>query len=318
MPDEISSKRVVTTSFLVDVSDVVLNVLVAIFTGSIVMLTQALQGVSDLVASGLLVVGVKRSERPADRAHPFGYGKELYFWTLLAGLVMFTITAGLSFYLGWQRFINPKPIENIIFAYVVLLIGITTNTYAFSLSFRRLLGKKDPARIWSIFRGSALVATKATLILDLMGALAGFFGLVALLVFGITGDLRFDGLGAIVIGVVLAILALFLLLGVKDLVVGRSAPMAIEERIRKAALATKGVQEVLDLRTMLIGAGRILVNLEVHIQDELTTREIERLVDEIKKQIKVEVKRVHHIPVELETPDSEIKKRVEKDQKSEK
>lgn len=317
MPSEISSKRVVITSFLVDISDVVLNVLVAIFSGSIVMLTQALQGASDLVASGLLVVGVKRSERPADRAHPFGYGRELYFWTLLAGLMMFTITAGLSFYLGWQRFINPKPIKNLIFAYAVLLIGITTNTYAFSLSFRRLLGKRDPARIWSIFCGSALVATKATLILDLMGALAGLFGLVALLVFGITGDLRFDGLGAMIIGVVLAILALFLLLGVKDLVVGRSAPIAVEERIRKAALAKKGVQRVLDLRTMLIGADRILVNLEVHIQDELTTREIERLTDEIKSHIRSEVKSVHHIQVELETPDSETRKRVEKGKKLE-
>src|SRR5262245_27484718 len=104
----ISARRVVTTCFAVDLYDVVLNLVTAILTGSVVVLTEALQGLADLLTSGLLWVGVQRSRRRANRAHRFGYGKELFFWILMAGVSMFVLTAGFSFYFGLRRFLNPE------------------------------------------------------------------------------------------------------------------------------------------------------------------------------------------------------------------
>lgn len=303
---KISARRVVLTSFLVDISDVVLNLTIAILSGSVIMLSQVLQGVSDLAASGLLIIGVKRSSRPATRKLPFGYGKELFFWTLLASLVMFSLTAMLSFYLGWQRFISPEPLENISLAYAVLSVGVFTNGYSFSLSFRRLLGGKSPKRIWQVFFQSTLVETKATFALDLMGTLAALIGLASLLVFGITGNLRFDGLGAMLIGIMLAILALSLLIAVKDLLVGQAASPEIEKKIKEAVLEVPGVEEVLDLRTMIIGSERILVNIEVHLIESLTTSQIEKIIDKIKQNIQEDVSSAKNIQVELETPDEEL------------
>ena len=100
---KISSKRAIVTSFLVDLGDIALNVTAMIITGSVVLLAEALEGGSDLVASGLLLVGLRISKKRANKKHPFGFGKALFSWTLLSAMVMLVFGAGLSFYFGLQR-----------------------------------------------------------------------------------------------------------------------------------------------------------------------------------------------------------------------
>lgn len=299
---EIPIEKVVTTSFLVDISDVVINVFVAAISGSIVMFSQAIEGAADLLASSLLLLGVRLSKRPASRKHPFGHGREVYFWTFISGLITFGLTATLSFYYGLQRFLNPEPIKNIYLTYLALTIAIFTNGYSLSLSFRRLLGKTAITKIVEVFKHSALIETKTILVLDLMGTSASILGLIALLIYGFTGDLRFDGIGAMAIGISLAFFAFFILRGAKELLVGQSASTETEEKIKKAALSYVQVQKVLDLRTILLGPGRLLVSLEVHLKDELTTDEIEVLIDKIERKIKTQVPQATHIQIELETP----------------
>lgn len=306
---QVSARRVVFTSFFINILDVTFNLLAAIITGSVVMLSEALHGASDLASTVFLALGVTRSQRPADKLHPFGHGREMFFWSLLAALLMATVMAGLTLIFGWQRLKNPQLLEHIWVAYGLLFFGLVSNSYTFSLSFRRLLGDKSPRRIWRVFLDTSLVETKATFILDLMGTVSAALGFLALLTFGLTGDLRFDGLGAILIGVVLATLAISLLLSVKDLLIGRSASAEAEEKIKKAALEIPEVEEVLDLRTMLIGPEKLLVNMEVHLIDKLQTGEIERLIDRIKENVREEVPTVQHIQVELETPDEELAKK---------
>lgn len=300
----ITSEKVVLTSLLVDISDVLINAAIAIISGSVVMLSQALEGAADLLASFFLLLGVRRSKRPSDKSHPFGYGRELYFWTFLSALATFVITAGASFYFGLLRFLNPHPIENIGFAYLALFIGIATNGYSTSLSFRRLIGKGPLTKIFDAFSHSALIASKTAFVLDLMGTLASVLGLVALLLFRITGNLRFDGLGAMAIGVLLSFLALFIIKGAKDLLVGQSAAPAVEERITKVTLKDPNVKEVISLQTLQIGAERLLINMEINLADELTTNEIEILIDKIEKEIKKEVPSAVNIQIELETPNA--------------
>ena len=136
---KISAKRSVTTSFLVDLGDIALNVTVMIITGSVVLLAEAFEGASDLVASGLLLIGLRTAKKRPDKDHPFGHGKALYSWTLLSAIVMFLFGGGLSFYFGLKRFLEPEEIRHIIIAFAALLVSITTNGYALSVSARRLL-----------------------------------------------------------------------------------------------------------------------------------------------------------------------------------
>ncbi|MBU0569508.1 cation diffusion facilitator family transporter [Patescibacteria group bacterium] len=302
----ISSEKVVTVSFFVDISDVLINLLVAIVSGSVVMFSQALEGGAGLLASGLLIFGIKKSKKPSDRKHPFGYGREIYFWTFLSALVTFTITAGVSFYLGLERFLDPQPIHNVNLVIVVLLISILTNGYAMSLSFRRLLGKKVYKNIINIFLHSAFIATKTAFVLDLMGTLASLLGLISISLYKISGNQKLDGLGAMLIGITLAILAIYILKSAKDLLVGQSASPETEDKIKSTVEALSEVKKVISLRTLQIGAEILLVDIEVNLQDNLTTDKIEILIDRIQADIVRQVPEAKEVRVELETPEVKV------------
>jgi divalent metal cation (Fe/Co/Zn/Cd) transporter len=136
-----------------------------------------------------------------------------------------------------------------------------------------------------------------------MGTTAASCGLVSLLLYQLIGERRFDGLGAMVIGVTTAILAVVLIIGIKGLLVGERAAPQIEEKIKTATLSIPQVKEVLDLRTMQIGSDKLLVNIDVHMQEGLTTDELEALIDKIKERIREKVSSIRYVHVELETPE---------------
>jgi cation diffusion facilitator family transporter len=303
---KITSRKVLITSFFVDALDVILSFSIAILSGSVVMVTQVLEGVSDLVSSGLLLIGFNRSLHKEDETHPFGYGTEIYFWSFLAAIIMFGLTSTISFYFGWQRFFHPEPIKAINFAIAILILTFFTNGYAFFLSFRRLLKKRPPKHILRIFYHSSLVETKTTFILDLMGATASLMGAIALGIYVLTGDIRFDGLGAMLIGIVLAVFSLFLVAGIRDLVIGKRASKETEAKISEAALGIKGVEQVLGIKTLHLGTEKLLVDLDVHMQSRLGTRELEKIIDKIKERIREKVPSAKYIQVELETPRKKI------------
>jgi cation diffusion facilitator family transporter len=298
----ITTKKVIITSVLVDLFDVILSFLIAILSGSIVMLTQVLEGVSDLASSSLLLIGFNRSLQKEDRSHPFGYGTEIYFWSFLSAVIMFGLTSTLSFYFGWQRFFHPQAIKDTYIALAVLILTFFTNGYSFFISYRRLLRERPPKHILRIFYRSSLVEAKTTFILDLMGTSASLLGAISLGIYLLTGDSRFDGLGAMIIGIVLAIFSLFLVSGIREHLIGKRASEDTESKIKEAALEVEEVQAVLGIKTLHIGTERLLVDLDVHMQSRLGTRELEKLIDEIKDKIRKKVPSAKYIQVELETP----------------
>lgn len=303
--NKISDLRVVATSAGVSVLDVTLNVVVAILTSSTVMLSQALQGLSDLITGGVLFVGVKRSRRQGDNKFQFGYGREVFFWVLVAGVIMFAGTGLASFWFGYQQVINPTPVENVWLAFCMLTFGLASNGYALSLSVKRLRQQGKTKHWLRHLLRSSIVETKATFVIDFLGTSSTVFGLLALGLFVLTSDARFDGAGSITIGLSMMLAALLLIHDVRDLIVGKAVDKQTTEEIINATLQVAGVNEVLDLRTMYLGSERLLVVLEVHIADGLDTDTIELITDKIKHRVKRLVPIVHHIQVEIETPDSD-------------
>jgi cation diffusion facilitator family transporter len=305
---KLSDVRVVATSALVSVSDVVLNLIVALFTGSTVMLSQALQGLSDLVTGGLLFVGVKRSRREADARFQFGYGREIFFWVLIASIIMFAGTGAMSLYFGYQQIVYPSPVEHIWLAFAMLGFGLITNGYAFSLSLKRLHqeGSEQGDHWWRYLVNSSLIETKATFAIDFLGTSAAVFGLLALGIYQITGLAQFDGVGSVLIGVTMMVAAVMLMRDIRDLIVGRGVDTKTLQMLQKEALAVKGVNAVLDLMTMYVGSSKLFVVMELHLQDDFTTDEIEKIVDAVKSRVHKKIPLVHHIQIEVETPDEEI------------
>ena len=206
MTNHITAKRVVLTSFGVDLLDIIFNFAVMLVTGSVVMIAELIQGISDLIASGFLLIGLSRPK------------KEVQLWTLASALVMLCGASSLSFYFGWQRFFHPQEIEHILVAYAALILSTVSNGYAFILSAKRILSKDtNVTKVFEKFHNSPLVMTKNTFVLDLMGMSAALVGFMALILYQIFGDLRFDGLGAMGIGVVLGLLSLKLIVDIKNM-----------------------------------------------------------------------------------------------------
>lgn len=304
MSKKISDLRVVTTSALVSLSDVALNMTVAIMTGSAVMMSQALQGFSDLVTGGILFFGVRRSKRLADRKFQFGYGREVFFWVLIAGIIMFAGTGAASVFVGYEQIIRPGHIENVWVALCMLVIGFLTNSYSFRLSLGRLKQRSHHGGILRHLLSSSIVETKATFIIDFLGTASAVIGFISLFIAVVTGNERFDGIGSLLIGLSMMVSAFLLMRDVRDLIIGRAVDAKTSSEIIAAAKTVRGVNDVLDLRTMYLGSERLLVILEVHIEDDHSTDEIERITDQIKETVRRYVPIIEHIQVEIETPES--------------
>lgn len=304
---KITTKRLILTSFFGDLLDVAMNATVALLTGSFVMFAGLLQGLANIVVDIMLIFGFKRSRKRSNRRHPFGYGMEMYFWAMLAGVFTFFVVAGLAIYFGIQQIRNPEVISNLYLAYIALSIGVFTNGYAFTVGYRGMMRGQPLHRFYRVFANSSRVAPKTTMVADLMGASSALLGLIALGIYGITGNLIFDGIGATLIGIVLGVLALILIFDLRDLVTGRSARVEIQDEIRQITTLHPAVEQVLDLKTMVVGPDKLLVNIEVHIKDDLDTDAIERVMDEIKLSLRHKLPQIVHIQIELETPDHEIR-----------
>jgi cation diffusion facilitator family transporter len=298
----ISDIKTVFTSTIVSIGDVFISLSVAVITGSSVMIAQGLQGLADLITTLFLLLGVKRSKRKATSAHPFGYGRELFFWVLISSLLAFLFSGGLAIFLAIQQIIEAVPIDYIYLALVALIFGLFTNGYSLSNSIRRLAQSRKNQSLFKYIRHSSLIETKMTLLVDLMGTLSALFGIVALVLYLLTGNPVFDGVGALIIGLLTATGALYVIIDLHDLIIGRTPPAAVIESIRKTTEKVHGVNELLDIHATSVGSGQFLVILEVHFKDGFTTDEIEKITDRIKEEVAQAEPQITTVQVEAETP----------------
>lgn len=222
------------------------------------MLSEAIHSTVDTGNQGLMILGMARSRRAADRQHPFGHGLELYFWSFVVALLIFGLGAGMSFYEGVEKLIKPHPVASFTVNYVVLGIsalfeGISW-TFAFH-EFNKSRGKrgileavhasKDPTVFTVLFEDSAA----------LIGLAVAFAGVLSVQVLGLEWA---DAAASVIIGAVLAVTAIVLALETKSLLTGESAGAAITGEMRRIMLAEPAVAAVRDLRTIHLGPDNIL------------------------------------------------------------
>ena len=295
---QVTAKRTVWTSFIVDGLDIGLNVTMMIITGSVVLLAEALEGGSDMLASGLLLIGLRISKKRPDSSHPFGYGKALFSWTLISAIVMLMFGAGLSFYFGLKRFLEPHEIEHIGLAYLALSISVLSNGYALSVSTRRLLNNRPVRELKEIFLHSTHVETKNTFVLDFTGASAALIGFIAIFTYQVTGITQLDGLGGMFMGLVIGVCSIFLIWGVKDFLSGKGAQPEIVKHLREVVMESSEVKSIHEFKTMYLSSNKLLVHMDIGISKSMKASEIERLKNEIKSNLKKSLKVVSAVQIE--------------------
>jgi cation diffusion facilitator family transporter len=255
------------------------------WTGSSAMLSEGVHSVVDTSNKMLLLYGIKRALKPRDEDHPLGYGRELYFWSFIVALLIFSLGAGVSFYQGIVHIRAPAEITDPAVNYIVLAVSFVFEGITFLVALKEFnktrgsLGyieavtvSKDPPSFLVLFEDSAA----------LVGIIIAFAGTFGASFFRIP---ELDGVASIGIGIVLAVTAAFLARESKGLLIGEGARRGTMRSIRDIATKQPGVEQVNDLVTVHLAPDQVVAALSLEFKDELTTPQIEEAVANIERQI---------------------------------
>ena len=276
------------------------------FTASSAMLAEAFHSLADTGNQGLMLFGLHRAKRPPDREHPYGYGKETYFWSFVVAISIFTIGAVVAFYEGGHKLIavfggHSGPPKSQLVAFIVLGVSILIEGYvalAALKEFRKVAGGRGTVAAIQETRKVPLV----TVLFEDMAAVAGLFiALVGVTLTALTGNGLYDAVATLLIGVILSVVAFFLAWMTKRLLIGHSASADVEQRIADAVNECSGVEEILELKTLHFGGDYVLLNLGIHFKDGMITDELEVTIDEIEKTVKAQVPVVQRIFIEVDS-----------------
>ncbi|HEY7096422.1 MAG TPA: cation diffusion facilitator family transporter [Terriglobales bacterium] len=297
-----STKRVVYAAIAANVGIAISKYVAAAFTGSSAMLAEAFHSTVDSGNELLLLVGIKRSQKPADRLHPFGHGKEVYFWSLLVAILIFGIGGGFSTYEGIIRLANHEPASDPKWNYVVLAVAFVLEGYSWWVSLRELREKQEPDEsLWRHIRRSK-DPTVFTVFVEDTGALIGIaFAFLGILLTQITGNPAYDPVASIAIGILLATIALFLAAESRDLLIGETASPEQIEQVRGIITSEPGVDQVGELLTMQLGPDQVLLNVEIMFRRGLTVQELESTIDNLERRIRECEPSIRRIFIEAES-----------------
>jgi cation diffusion facilitator family transporter len=256
-----------------------------LITGSSSMLAESVHSVADSGNQGLLLLGNRRANRAATPKHPFGYGTDRYFYAFVVALVIFSLGSLFALYEGVEKLRHPHELEKPIVAVGVLVIAIVLESY----SFRTAIVESNRVRngvSWVKFIRRSRAPELPVVLLEDAGAL---FGLVFAL-FGVsmawgTGDSRWDGVGTLAIGVLLAIIAVILIVETKSLLIGESAVPEAQQAIEQALVGGR-VERMIHLRTMHLGPDELLVAAKICFSGSPSVAEVAAEIDAAERRIR--------------------------------
>ncbi|GAA5180407.1 cation diffusion facilitator family transporter [Acinetobacter kookii] len=281
-----SNKIVVYAALAGNLAIALVKFVAAYITNSSAMLSEAVHSVVDTLNEILLLYGMKKSQQPANYRHPFGYGRELYFWAFIVALMVFALGAVVSIYQGIQHVLHPEEMLNPTINYIVLIIAILcegTSWLVALKAFRKVKGKQG---YFEAFRHSKDPTTFTVLFED-TAALCGL--LIALIGIYLAHTLNIpelDGVASILIGIVLAISAILLARETKGLLMGETADPKLRNDILLIAQGDEAVQSANGVLTEQMGAHQVLASLSLEFEDNLSSDDIEACVNRIEAKIK--------------------------------
>lgn len=282
----------------------------AIFTKSSTMLAEAYHSFSDTGNQILLLIGINQSQKKSDRTHPFGYGKEQYFYAFMVAMLLFGVAGVLSVQEGVRKLFNPEPISHLPLIFAVLAFAFVVELYAFLIAYKELKKEMREEKFKGVYDAIKNSKDPAVLTVIFEDSLALTSIIIAAISIGLTYYLKnpiFDAVGSIIIGALLMIFAVALANETKKLLVGEAVSDSKREKIVEAIMSNQEVNEIVDLRTMHLGPEEVMVTAEINIQDGLKTDDAEKVIDNIEAKIK-EVLPKSRLYIELEGPSTSYKK----------
>ena len=285
MSAEGESTTAVLAALMANLGIAVAKAVAFAFTGSTSMLAESVHSVADSGNQGLLLLGGRRSRRARTSDHPFGYGRERYFYAFIVALVLFSLGSLFALYEGWLKVQEPHPVDAPAWAFGVLLAAIGMESLSFRTAIRAANQTRDGAS-WVAYVRRAKAPELAVVLLEDLAALVGLLlalGGVTLAV--VTGNGVWDGIGTLSIGVLLGVVAAVLGVETKSLLLGEGAVPAAVRRIEQA-LVGPGVDRVIHLRTLHLGPDELLVAAKIAVSPGATARDIATAIDSAEQRVR--------------------------------
>ncbi|MBP5975642.1 cation transporter [Brasilonema sp. CT11] len=296
-----SSKKTIFVAMGANLAIAITKFIAAAFTGSSAMISEGIHSLVDTSDQLLLLLGIRMSKKPADDSHPFGYGQELYFWTLIVAILIFAIGGGMSIYEGISHLIHPSPLEDPMWNYIVLGLAIVFEGYSWTVALKEFLPTKGNQSFWQAIKSSKDPTVFTVLFEDTAAILGLLVALVGIFLGHFFNNPYFDGVASIIIGVLLAVVAVLLARESKGLLVGESANPHTIANIRSLAKTEPNVQDVMRVLTMQLSPQEVLLNLEIQFCKHLSGEEIALTVERLEEKIRLSHPEIKQIFIEAKS-----------------
>ena len=296
-----SSKKVIYAALAGNSLIAVTKFFAAAMTGSVAMLSEAIHSVVDTGNQVLMLYGLKKAAQPADEEHPFGYGMELYFWTFVVAILIFGLGAGISVYQGVDKILNPHPINDPHINYIVLILAMIFEGWAWSIAFIEFKRRKGDLPYWEAIRASKDPTVFTVLFEDTAAMLGLIVALVGIFLSEHLNMPILDGVASIGIGIILAVIATFLAYECKGLLIGERASPQVLAGLSDIIDKQPGILRVNEMLTMHLSPQDILLNLSIDFKDQLTSQEVEREVSEMEREIKEKFPEIKRVFIEAQS-----------------
>ncbi|MBK4736553.1 cation diffusion facilitator family transporter [Noviherbaspirillum pedocola] len=292
------SRIVVFAAIAGNVAIATTKFIVAGISGSSAMLSEAIHSTVDTGNDLLLLFGMKLSERKPNAAHPFGYGREQYFWSLIVAVLVFGLGGGMSIYEGLQHMRHPEPLKDPMWNYIVLAASTVFEGISFAIGVREVWKSKGEQGFFTALHNSKDPST-FTVVAEDAAALAGL-GLAALGVFASHHFNRpdLDGAASLAIGVLLAGVAILLIYESRGLLIGEGISTDTAHTIRLMALDDATVRAVGYPLSMYLGPEEVLLTLDIEFEDTLSSEEMTASVRRLESAIRARFERIRRIYIE--------------------
>jgi cation diffusion facilitator family transporter len=255
-------------------------------TGAASMLAEAVHSLADTANQGLLIFGAARAKREATLEHPFGFGRERYFWAFVVALVLFSLGSVFAVHEGVDKLLHPHEVVSPAVAIWILALAIVLEGWSFRTAVVAARSARGSLNWWSFIRRSKSPELPVILLED-FGALLGLvIALASVTLSAVFGDPRFDAIGSIGIGALLGVIAIVLAIEMKSLLIGESAAKEIRGAIRGTIEESPTVRKLIHMRTLHLGPDELLVAVKVEFDASLDIPSLASAIDDLESAIR--------------------------------
>lgn len=300
------SRKAIIAAFFANLGIAIAKFVGFVITGSAGMLAESVHSLADTGNQGLLFLGGNRAKRVATTEHPFGYGRERYFWAFSVALVLFSMGGLFALYEGIDKFRHPHEVESLWVAIGILVFGLALEGFSLRTAVKEARHtKSNTVSWWKFIRNSKQPELPVVLLEDTGAELGLLFALFGVIMAKVTGDGRWDAVGSMAIGLLLIAIAVLLIIEMKGLLIGESASADDRRGIVSAIEGSPHVGHLIHLRTQHLGPEEILVAAKVEFESTLTFAELSRAIDatEVNIRAAVPAARVIYIEPDVKRPD---------------